>query len=809
LSGDARDEILVAMMSGSASDRSTRNDSDPATSRIIGEGEMADRVRAYDWSSTPLGPVGGWSKELITIVNLTLCSPSPARTMWGAEFILIYNDAYRSFPGPRHPAALGKPAKDVYGESWPVVGPLLESAFTTGKTLFHEKLRVPLPARDGTRDSYLNYSFHPIYENGTIAGLFGHLHDVTGEVLATRRLEESEARSSRILRSIGDAVIVMDAETRITHMNPIAETLTGWSEREATGLPLSAVFRIVNEGTRQTAENPAEKVRALGTGVGLANHTILIARDGQEAAIDDSGAPILDDEGKLIGIVLVFRNIEDKRAAERERERIAEQLTQVMEATTDAIVGVSRSWRLTYLNPRAKQLYASDREILGLTLWEAFPEAADQGSPYAVHFNRAMREGIASVFEGEYPAPLNLRLRIEVFPARDGIVIFSRDISQEEADREALRHKSEETERQRAEIETLYRTAPIGLALFDTKDFRYLRLNDRQAEFFGLKPEQIVGRTLTEMAPIEGLRELFEQVRDGKPVINYPLEGTLVTNPAEHRYWTVSYFPVIGPDGTIQAITAASLEVTQQKKIEKALVQSEKLAVAGRMAASIAHEINNPLESVTNLVYLANNSDDLAESKRYTEMAARELRRVAAITSQTLRFHKQLTSPQEVRAKNLIDNVLSLYEGRIANSAVQVEERRRALTTVRCFEGEIRQVLSNLVSNALDAMHGSGGRLLLRSRDATDRKTGGKGVVITVADTGVGIPRSSVARIFDAFYTTKDLGGTGLGLWVSREIVARHGGMLRVRSAQGDRRHGTVFALFLPVAAVARSMAGE
>ena len=212
-------------------------------------------------------------------------------------------------------------------------------------------------------------------------------------------------------------------------------------------------------------------MNALGTVVGLANHTILIARDGRETAIDDSGAPILDDDGKLIGIVLVFRNIEDKRSAERERERIAEQLAQVLEATTDAIVSVNRGWRLTYLNPRAKQLYAAEREVLGLTLWDAFPEAAHEGSPYAEHFNRAMREGISSVFEAEYPTA-EFAVAGGSVPARDGIVIsLSRDISQEEADREALRHKSEETERQRAEIETLYRTAPIGLALFDTEDF--------------------------------------------------------------------------------------------------------------------------------------------------------------------------------------------------------------------------------------------------------------------------------------------------------------------------------------------------
>src|SRR6202161_3892555 len=104
----------------------------PPSSRIIGKGEMADRVRAYDWGSTPLGPIESWSKELLTIVNLTLASSSPARTMWGPELILIYNDAYRPIPGPRHPFALGKSAREVYRESWRVVGPLLEEALATG-----------------------------------------------------------------------------------------------------------------------------------------------------------------------------------------------------------------------------------------------------------------------------------------------------------------------------------------------------------------------------------------------------------------------------------------------------------------------------------------------------------------------------------------------------------------------------------------------------------------------------------------------------------------------------------------------------
>jgi hypothetical protein len=129
--------------------------------RIIGTGEVADLVRGYDWSSTALGPIKAWSKELVTIVNLTLACPSPARTMWGAQLILIYNDAYRPIPVPRHPFALGKPAREVYSESWRVVGPLLEEALATGNTVFHEKLLIPLRAEDGVRDAYLNYSLQP------------------------------------------------------------------------------------------------------------------------------------------------------------------------------------------------------------------------------------------------------------------------------------------------------------------------------------------------------------------------------------------------------------------------------------------------------------------------------------------------------------------------------------------------------------------------------------------------------------------------------------------------------------------------
>lgn len=474
------------------------------------------------------------------------------------------------------------------------------------------------------------------------------------------------------------------------------------------------------------------------------------------------------------------------------------EMAQFFDATTDAIVFLDRNYNFTFANRRANELISEGRPLVGDNLFKRFPAAHYEDSPFVINYRRTMDHGESTEFETFYGEPLNMWLRVQSYPADEGLMIFFRDVTREKLDREELRRKTEEAQRQHAEIESLYRTAPIGLALFDLDDYHYLRLNDRQAAFFGLKPEQIVGRTLTEMAPIEGLRELFDQVRDGKPVINYPLEGTLITDPTDYRYWLVSYFPVYGADGSVQGITAASLEITQQRKAEQALMQSEKLAVVGRLASSIAHEINNPLEAVTNLLYLASCNNDVEAIHEYIRNAEVELRRVAAIATQTLRFHKQTTHPQSIPAEQLIDSVLSIYHGKIVNAGVKLSERSRALKPVTCYDGEIRQVISNLVSNALDAMSGTDRRLFVRTRLGTNWKTGEKGVIITVGDNGSGMSHHTRQKLFNPFFTTKGITGTGLGLWVSKEIVDRHHGTLRVKSSLSPKYHGTVFDLFLP-----------
>jgi PAS domain S-box-containing protein len=355
----------------------------------------------------------------------------------------------------------------------------------------------------------------------------------------------------------------------------------------------------------------------------------------------------------------------------------------------------------------------------------------------------------------------------------------------------------------------LFQQSPAFFAVLQGPEHIFELINPPYQELMGHR--SLLGKTVREAIPEaeeQGFIELLDGVyRTGQPFVGRgtPIQLARSGSPSlEMRYLDFVYQPRRDPDGTISGIIVLGVDVTESKRAEKVLLQSEKLNAVGRLASSIAHEINNPLAAVTNLIYLAQRAAVSPQAKAYLATAEIELRRVSAIANQTLRFHRQSTNPTPVTAEELIDATLPLYQGRLANAQVKLERRDRTGQSVTCFEGEIRQVLSNLVGNAIDAMNSAGGRLMVRSREGTDWRTGRRGVVLTVADTGSGMSPYTQARIFEPFFTTKGDKGTGLGLWISHEIVDRHRGVLKVRSSQSEHHSGTVFVLFLPCGEVAR-----
>ena len=222
------------------------------------------------------------------------------------------------------------------------------------------------------------------------------------------------------------------------------------------------------------------------------------------------------------------------------------------------------------------------------------------------------------------------------------------------------------------------------------------------------------------------------------------------------------------------------------------------------MAASIAHEINNPLAAVTNLVYLSSTSERLPEIKKYLATAQQELERVSAITTHTLRFYREPAGPTPVNVIEVLDSVLLLFCSRLNDANITVEKHLDNIKPIIGLAGELRQLFANLIGNALDAMRG-GGTLTLRVRGGSELNNGRRdGVRVLIADTGYGISADQKAKIFEPFFTTKGQTGTGLGLWISSEIVQKHGGTVRVKSQVPPKKSGTVFSIFLPANSFSR-----
>jgi len=353
-----------------------------------------------------------------------------------------------------------------------------------------------------------------------------------------------------------------------------------------------------------------------------------------------------------------------------------------------------------------------------------------------------------------------------------GVVVTFREVTELRQHQEDLRKAYELAEQKTAELDAVIESMPDGV---------YVATPDA-----GMRSNHVAKMMSGGEFPAE-LKTLQKALAG---------EWTTETVRTSDR-WIRSVAAPIFLNGKILGGVAVNTDVTQTRLQEEALRRSEKLAAVGQLASSIAHEINNPLESIMNLLYLIRQSDSMEDMQHYTALAQSELARVAEITLQTLRFNRQNSKPVEVDMAELLRTVMALYTGRILVRNIDADLKMIESPRVLALEGEIRQVVNNLVRNALEAM-GSGGCLLVRLHPQQHRSSGANGVRFTVADTGEGIRREIEDHLFEPFQTTKEMTGTGLGLWVSKGIVEKHGGHIRARTRRGEG-HGTVFAVWLPV----------
>lgn len=328
--------------------------------------------------------------------------------------------------------------------------------------------------------------------------------------------------------------------------------------------------------------------------------------------------------------------------------------------------------------------------------------------------------------------------------------------------------------------------------------------NQAAERMFGYTAEEMIGRSVTTIIPPELHKDetrILETIGRGERIDHF--ETVRVTKSGERIDVSLTISPLRDDTGKIIGAAKIARDITQQKKAERALRTSERLASVGRLAATVAHEINNPLEAITNLIFLAKATSSREDVNKFLSMAEDELSRVSHLTRQTLGFYREAKPVAVIRVGELIESLASVFSSRARNSAIKIESEVSEDAASLTVSAEMRQVLANLVANSMDAME-TGGRVRIRATTVCKwRGEGERGLRLTIADSGSGIPEAIRAKLFEPFFTTKKDIGTGLGLWVCKGIVENNRGEIRMKSCAVPGRSGTTFSVFLPLKAAA------
>jgi PAS domain S-box-containing protein len=323
--------------------------------------------------------------------------------------------------------------------------------------------------------------------------------------------------------------------------------------------------------------------------------------------------------------------------------------------------------------------------------------------------------------------------------------------------------------------------------------------NPGATRILGYTSDEMIGTSILRIIPDELHSDepiILAKIRAGERIDHF--ETIRLTKDGRRLDVSLGISPVRDDSGQVIGAAKILRDISARKRLEESLIQAEKLAATGRMAATIAHEINNPLEAVVNLLFLSRGRATDPEQAAYLEAAAGEVDRVSHIAKQTLGYYRDHTGAASTSLSDIAAETIRVYEPRCKAAGIRIERHLDPSPKIVLRKGEIMQVISNLIANAIYAMP-SGGTLSISVKHPSSGNGSGDGVVLSVEDTGVGIPAEKLPRIFDAFFTTRGTIGTGIGLFVARQFVEGHGGKIQVESRTSPHSHGTRMSIFLPL----------
>lgn len=469
-------------------------------------------------------------------------------------------------------------------------------------------------------------------------------------------------------------------------------------------------------------------------------------------------------------------------------------LAAIVESSDDPIISKDLNGTITSWNQAATRVFGySPEEMIGQSILKLIPPERQHEEDEIL---RKLREGeriehyetVRVTKNGE-----RVHLSITISPVRDesGRIIGGSKIARDISDRKNA-------------DEIRFRLAAIVDSAEDaiiSKDLNGIikTWNFGAERMFGYSSAEMVGQSILKIIPPD-LRyeedEILRKLRAGQRLEHY--ETTRVRKNGQKIEISATISPIKDELGTVVGASKIARDISDRKRVERLLVQSEKLAATGRMAAAIAHEINNPLESLMNLVFLARQySPPAGKAHNLLLTAEQELERVAHIARQTLGYYRDTGAPVEVYLHDLIENILTVYSSKLISSGINVDTRFNDLRRITVSRGEMLQVFSNVIANAIDAMR-DGGKLQISTRKIIS--SAGDGLQTVLQDNGTGIMQQNLPKIFEPFFTTKGELGTGIGLWVARQLLESRGGQISVASSSEKGSSGTTITIFIPFA---------
>jgi PAS domain S-box-containing protein len=485
----------------------------------------------------------------------------------------------------------------------------------------------------------------------------------------------------------------------------------------------------------------------------------------------------------------LFETSQKQRTRAEESEK---RFRAIVETTPECVKLVAADGTLLHMNSVGLTMVEADSSeaVIGKCVYDLI--AAEHRDRYR-EFNERICGGERGSLEFDIVGLKGQRRHMEThaaaFQSTDGPCVqlaVTLDITERKA--------AEEAQRRLAAIVESSDDAIIGKDLNGV----VMTWNPGAERMFGYSANEMIGRPITTILPPElqeDEQKILETIGRGEPVEHF--ETVRLTKSGERIDVSLTVSPVKDDAGRVIGAAKTARNITQQKKTEQALRMTERLASVGRMAATVAHEINNPLEAVANLVYLAKGSAALNDVHEFLNAIEEELNRISQITKQTLGFYRETVAPGAMRVGEMLNPLISVLGRRARNNGIEIRPEIRQDPEIYAVAGEIRQLIANLLNNSIDAVVSGG---LIRIRIGANGLKGQHptGVRITVADSGQGIPPSARSKLFEPFFTTKKDVGTGLGLWVCTNIVQRHHGSIRVKSSATPDRSWTVFSVFLP-----------